>query len=135
MQLKIGVERRPGQYFLPYIEDHDSGRIVFHFHNDDITEHGALLFAEALTEQARRWMPRAPETPRGPQIPVTMDLRTDLPDGVFIVVDDRPTRVAYTMRQGLMSERGATSITRQQSERSPDWERRPVRHPRRLHAV
>jgi hypothetical protein len=134
VQLTIGVERRPGQYFLPYIEDHDTG-CVLHFHNDDITEEGASLFAEALTEQARRWMPRAPETPRGPQIPVTMDLRTDLPDGVFIVVDDRPTCIAYTVRHGLISERGAKSITRHQSERSPDWERRPVRQPRHLHAV
>ena len=134
MQLAIEVERRPGAYFQPYIEDHDTG-CVLHFHTDDITEEGASLFAEALTEQARRWMPRAPETPRGPRIPVTMDLRTDMPDGVPIVVDDRPTHITYFVRYGLISERGATSITRHQSERSPDWERRPARHPRHLHAV
>jgi hypothetical protein len=134
MQRAIGVERRSGEYFQPYIEDDDTG-CVFHFHKNDITKEGASLFAEALTEQARRWMPRAPETPRGPRIPVTMDLRTDMPDGVPIVVDDHPTHVAYFVRHGLISERGATSITRQQSERSPDWERCPARHPRHLHAV
>lgn len=134
MQLAIEVERRPGEYFQPYIEDHDTG-CVFHFHKDDITKEGASLFAEVLTEQARRWMPRAPETPRGPRIPVTMDLRTDMPDGVPIVVDDRPTHIVYFVRHGLISERGAKSITRQQSERSPDWERRPAHRPRHLHAV
>ncbi|MFJ4322200.1 hypothetical protein ACIP3A_03640 [Streptomyces tricolor] len=132
--MTIEVERVPGEYFTPYIKDHDSG-CVFFFHEDDITDEGADAFAEAFTQQAIRWKPRPPSAPRGPQIPIWMELRADLPDDCAVIVDDHPDYIRYLVRCGLIQQRAADEITRVQSERSPDWERTPARYVARLRAL
>ena len=114
-----------GEYFEPWIEDHDNG-CTFHFHRDDISEEAPPLLAELFSEQARRWHPRPPGVPRGRRIPVTMELEPVMPYGVAVAVDDRAAYIAYTVRADLISEQAADAITRIQSERSPHWERRPL---------
>lgn len=134
MLLTIEVERHSGTYFEPYITDHDNGCVV-HFHQDDITEEGAEFLAQAYTEQARRWAPRKPGEPRGPRVLVTMERRQVTPLGFAVVVNDRPDSIKYTVRADLITARGAESITRTQSERSPDWVRLPASRTARLAAV
>jgi len=131
MELNIEVERHPGAYFEPYITDHltdESAGCVFHFHVDDITDEGAELFREVFLQQACKWNPRPADAPRGRRIPIWMEMRTDLPDGFAILVEDQPTYIKYIARPGLMSPRAAESLTRHQSERSPDWWRLPARY-------
>ena len=132
--LTIEVERCGGAYFEPYITDRDNGCVVT-FHNDDITEEGAGYFAQAYTNQAIRWAPRSPRERRGERIPVTMVRREVLPEGALIVIDDRPGYIRYTVRADLISARGAESITRTQSERSPDWGRIPAPRAARRGAI
>lgn len=132
--LTIEVKRQEGAYFEPYITDHEHGCVVT-FHTDDITKEGASFLAQAYTSQARRWAPRPLDAPRGARIPVVMDRRTDLPDGVLIVVDDRPGLIKYTVDADLITARGAALIARAQTDRSPDWERTPAHRPTRLSAV
>src|SRR5213593_955663 len=109
----IKVSRRDGEWFAPYIDDVDNG-CVFWFHEDDITDEGCGVFADVFTEQARRWRPRDAGTPRGPRIPITMERRPVMPEYVAVVVDDHAEYIAYTVRADLISERGATYITRTQ---------------------
>ncbi|MGY1498602.1 hypothetical protein ACW4TU_18715 [Streptomyces sp. QTS52] len=132
--LTIEVERCGGAYFDPYITDHDTGCVVT-FHNDDITEEGAGYLAQAYTGQALRWARRLPGEQRGKRIPVAMERRAVLPEGAVIVVDDRPDFIRYTVRADLISARGAESISRTQSERSPDWGRLPAPYAARLGAM
>ncbi len=132
--LTIEVERRGGAYFEPYITDHDNGCVVT-FHNDDITDEGAGYLAQAYTSQALRWARRLPGEQRGERIPVAMERRAVLPDGAVVVVEDRPDCIKYTVRADLISARGAESITRTQSERSPDWGRLPAPYTARLGAM
>lgn len=133
MHLQIEVERHPGLYFEPYIKDHisvedDYATCVFNFHTSDITQEGAPLFREIFLQQALRWKPRPDGAQRGPRIPIWMDLRDDLPDGYAVLVDDRDDHIRYVARPGLIHPRGAESITRHQSERSPDWWRLPAQY-------
>ena len=126
--LTIEVNRHdPGEpYFTPWIEDYpDASGCRFHFHYDDLGDEGPPVFAELFTQQARRWHPRPPGAELGPRIPITMDRRDDMPEGVLVAVDDHADYIAYTVRADLISARGADHITRHQSERSPWWERSP----------
>jgi hypothetical protein len=131
---KIEVLHKGGGWFPPYIDDVENG-CVFWFHDNDITDEGCAAFADVFTEQARRWRPREQEAARGPRIPVTMERRPVMPEGMVIVVDDHAEYIAYTVRADLISERGAAYITRTQSARSPDWVRRPARYQVQLRAV
>lgn len=131
MELSIKVARYRGAYFEPYIEDFatdDEAGCVFHMHEDDITSAGAVAFADALTQQARRWRPRPPDMPRGPRIPITMEMRQDMPEGYAIVIDDRAAGIHYTVRSGLIKQHAGETITNSQSERSPHWMRLPARY-------
>lgn len=123
-------------YFDPWIEDFpDASGCRFHFHWDDISDAGAQVFCEVFTEQAKRWHPRPPDAPRGRRIPITMELKPVMPCGVAVAVDDTAEYIHYTARADLISERGARSITRHQSERSPHWERTPAQYQVQLRAV
>lgn len=140
MDLRIEVERHQGAWFAPYMKDHiceeeDRAMVVFHFHWDDITPEGACAFEDVFTQQALRWKPRTPEAPRGPRIPIWMELEPDMEPGCAIVVDDRPDYIRYVVRTGLITQRAANAITRSQSERSPDWVRLPARYVVQLRAV
>ncbi|MFG2277574.1 hypothetical protein ACGFNQ_02650 [Streptomyces asoensis] len=140
MDLIIEVERHKGAWFAPYMKDHiseaeDRATVVFHFHWDDITDEGAASFADVFTQQALRWKPRTPEAPRGRQIPVWMELRSDMGPRCDIVVDDMPDYIRYVVRAGLITQRAADAITRSQSERSPDWVRLPARYTAQSRAV
>lgn len=132
--LRIQVKRHVQglEYSKPWIEDHEDGSgCTFHFHWDDISDEGVGVFAELFTQQARRWHPRPPGAPVGRRIPITMERRTDMDDGVLVAVDDHAEYIAYTVCADLISERGAAHITRTQSERSPYWEREPAHY--RIH--
>jgi hypothetical protein len=136
--LTIEVKRHPEgeEYFDPWIEDFEDGTgCRFHFHWDDICDEGCAAFAEVFTEQAKRWHPRPPGAPRGNRIPITMERKSVMPYGVAVAVDDKPDYIAYTVRADLISERGASGITRTQSERSPHWERIPARYQVQLRAM
>jgi hypothetical protein len=124
--LTIEVKRHAQgeDYFKPWIEDYEDGTgCRFHFHYDDISDEGALAFAELFTQQALRWRPRPPGAAPGPRIPITMERRAIMEDGALVAVDDHAEYIAYTVRADLISERGAGHITRHQSDRSPWWER------------
>jgi len=131
---KIEVLHKGGAWFAPYIDDVDNG-CVYWFHEDDITDEGCDAFADVFTQQARRWQPRDPGAPRGPRIPITMDREPAMPEGIAIVVDDHAEYIAYTVRADLISERGASYITRTQSQRSPDWIRLPASYQAQRRAV
>ncbi|MFI1324592.1 hypothetical protein ACH4TI_15285 [Streptomyces rochei] len=114
-------------YFSPWIEDHEDGSgCTFHFHWDDISDEGTEVFREVFMEQARRWRPRPSDARHGRRIPITMELKPVMPDGVAVAVNDTADRIAYTARADLISERGAAGITSHQSERSPFWQRIPA---------
>jgi hypothetical protein len=129
------VLTRKGAWFAPYIDDAPGGCVVVWFHNDDITDEGCGAFADVFTELARRWRPREPGTPRGPRIPITMDRRPVMPEGMAIVVDDHVEYIHYTVRADLISERGAMCLTRMLSERIPDYVRGSARSRAQLRAV
>lgn len=124
--LTIDVKRHAQgqQYFKPWIEDYEDGSgCLYHFHYDDISDEGVPAFASLFTQQARRWHPRPAGAALGPRIPITMERRSVMEDGVLVAVDDHPEYIAYTVREDLISERGARHITENQSERSPWWAR------------
>ncbi|MFE0727890.1 hypothetical protein ACFW2X_06500 [Streptomyces antibioticus] len=140
MDITIEVERVHGTWFAPFMKDcidqeADKATVFFYFHWDDITDEGCAAFADVFTQQALRWKPRTPEAPRGPHIPVWMELEPDMEPGCAIVVDDRPEYIRYVVRAGLITRRAADAITRSQSERSPDWVRLPARYAAHLRAV
>lgn len=132
MELTIKIVRHQGAHFEPYIEDFDTGTeagCVFHMHEDDITEEGVVHFEDALTQQARRWRLRPPDMPRGPRIPITMELREHMEDeDEVIIVDDRAASIHYIVRADLIKQHAREAITNSQSERSPHWMRRPARY-------
>ncbi|QQC89872.1 hypothetical protein [Streptomyces alfalfae] len=131
MELTITIVRHRGAHFEPYIEDvatAGEAGCVFHMHEDDISAEGAVLFADALTQQARRWRLRPPDMPRGPRIPITMELRAHMEEGVAIVVDDRADAIHYVVREDLITQHAGEVITGSQSERSPHWMRLPARY-------
>jgi hypothetical protein len=136
--LTIEVKRhsKGESYFEPWIEDFEdgSGR-RFHFHYDDISDEGVRAFSDVFTQQVRRWRPRPPGSPAGVRIPVTMERWPVMPYGVPVAVVDRPDCIAYTAHADLISARGAASITRTQSERSPYWERVAFRRQATARAV
>ncbi|MEU6527831.1 hypothetical protein ABZ869_01400 [Streptomyces sp. NPDC046928] len=136
MLLTIEVKRHAqGEaYFDPWIEDLEDG-CRFHFHWDDISDEGTEVLREVFTEQAKRWRPRAVDAPPGRRISITMERRAVMSYGVAVAVDDRADYIHYTARADLISERGARSITRHQSERSPYWERTPAQYQVQLRAV
>lgn len=123
-------------YFDPWMEEFEDGTgCRFHFHWTDISDEGTEVLREVLTEQTRRWRPRAADAAPGRRISITMERRAVMPHGVAIAVEDKADYIHYTARADLISERGARSITRHQSERSPYWERRPMQHAVQLRAV
>ncbi|MFJ6566539.1 hypothetical protein ACIQNU_03910 [Streptomyces sp. NPDC091292] len=122
--LSMQVRREGGQYFEPYIVDLDDG-CVFVFHDIDITEDGAWYFAQAVTDQAARWLPRTPEMPRGHIVPVLIVREPDLPEVCAIHLDDRAESILYTVDADLMTARAAAVISRKLTERSPHWHRVP----------
>ncbi|MFE9764662.1 hypothetical protein ACFYPC_09045 [Streptomyces sp. NPDC005808] len=127
--LTIEVKRHAQgeDYFEPWIEDYKDGSgCLFHFHYDDISDEGTVVFAELFTQQARRWHPRPAGAPLGPRIPITMERRAIMDNDAAVAVDDHPEYIAYTVRADLISERAAGHLTRHQSERSPWWERQPA---------
>ncbi|WP_172384760.1 hypothetical protein [Streptomyces sp. MNP-20] len=132
MELTIKVMRHEGAYFEPWIEDFvtdEAAGCIFHMHHSDITYEGAAYFAEALTQQARRWRPRPPDMPRGPRIPITMELRRHMEgERDAIIVDDREDGIHYVVRADLIKRHAGEVITGSQSERSPDWMRTPARY-------
>ena len=121
-------------YFDPWIEDFEDG-CRFHFHWDDISDEGTEVLREVFTEQAKRWRPRSSDAPRGRRISITMERRAVMSHGVAIAVEDKADYIHYTARADLISERGARSITRHQSDRSPYWERTPAQYQFQLRAV
>jgi hypothetical protein len=125
--LMIEVKRHQGaEYFEPWIEDHENG-CTFHFHWDDISDEGCSCFREAFNQQVRRWRPRPSGAAPGPRIPITIVRRAVMDEREALVVQDYPDFINYTARDDLISGRAAASVARTQSERSPFWERVPVR--------
>ncbi|MEV5085079.1 hypothetical protein ACFC5H_09045 [Streptomyces rochei] len=118
--------RRSGNYFTPHIGDQPSGLVVW-VHEDDVTEEGRKAFEDALAEQMQRWEPRSPGSPRGRQIPFTMDRRQRIEHDIPLIVEDRPDFIHYTVRASLITERAARALTRAQSKESANWQRRPAR--------
>ncbi|MHB9862140.1 hypothetical protein [Streptomyces sp. YIM S03343] len=128
--LTIEVKRHPqGQpYFTPWIEYEGGDRCTFHLHWDDVTAEGVDVLRQLFTELARRWHPRPPGAPRGRIVPVIMERKTVMPDGVTIAVDDLEDGIVYTLRADLLSERGAAGLGRAQTDISPGWTRYPPGH-------
>ncbi|MFF2852595.1 hypothetical protein ACFVT5_40840 [Streptomyces sp. NPDC058001] len=122
--LSMQVRREDGHYFEPYIVDLDDG-CEFVFHEKDITEEGAKYFAQAVTDQARRWLPRPPEMPQGHLVPVLIIREPDLPEVCAIHLDDRAESILYTVDADIITERAAAVISRKLTERSPHWHRVP----------
>lgn len=118
------VERVEGEYTEPEIVDLDDGSgCLFRLHGLDITEQGAAWLAQLLTEQAQAWAPR-PKNCRGPVVPTHFVL-DDLPEPFAMCVDDKPDSITYSVDTPLMSARGADSLGRRITERSPYWQRVP----------
>lgn len=128
------VLHKGGAWFAPYIENITADCVVT-FHEDDITDLGCEALADVLTQMRRRWHPRGLGVPRGPKIPITMDVEPVMPGGIAIVVDDHAEYIHFTVRADLISERGADLITRYLAERIPDWIRLPTKYQVRLRAV
>lgn len=133
--LTIEVKRHPeGEgYFTPWIQypaspDGSGTHCVFHLHWDDVTERGVPALHDAFAELARRWHPRPAGAPRGPIIPVTMELKDHMPLGVSIAIDDHAYGIVYMVGSGLLSERGAVGLGGAQTAISPGWMRYPARH-------
>lgn len=114
-----------GAYFEPHIVDIEDEGCIFVFHEQDITPKGADYFAQVMTDQARRWAPRAPDMPRGGIIPVRIMREPDLPEPFAIRLDDSASSITYTVDMELISEHGAEVISRLLTERSPHWHRVP----------
>ncbi|MFI8531745.1 hypothetical protein ACIGMX_16085 [Streptomyces aquilus] len=128
------VLHKGGEWFAPYTENITTNCIVT-FHDDDITDAGCAALADVLTVMRRRWHPRGLRAPRGPKIPITIDLEPDMPPGIAIVVDDHAEYIHFTVRADLISERGADLITRHLSEHIPNWIRVPAKYQVQLRAV
>jgi hypothetical protein len=118
------VERVEGDYIAPQIVDLDDG-CLFRIHADDVSEEGAKLLSDLLTEQAQHWAPRPPGAPLGPVIPVRWECVPDLPDPFAIRVEDRPDSITYTIDSSLLSQRAGDFLGRLDTERSPYWQRVP----------
>ncbi|MFJ9037890.1 hypothetical protein ACIRF8_15020 [Streptomyces sp. NPDC102406] len=121
------VERSGGGHFAPFIVDSIDG-CTFVFHEDDITPEGAGWFSQAMTEQARRWLPRTMEMPRGPIVPVRIIREPVLPDPYRLRLDDSAERITYWVIDTAIKRHAADEICRQLTERSPHWHRLPVAH-------
>lgn len=118
------VERVSGKHFEPYIEDLRTG-CRFVFHEDDITLQGSAWFSSAMTDQAKRWIPRPADMERGKQIPVRIEIEPDLPDPLALHVEDSADGITYTAGPHLITEYGAAVISRKLTLRSPHWVRVP----------
>ncbi|MFB6677881.1 hypothetical protein ACFCWG_36800 [Streptomyces sp. NPDC056390] len=119
------VERRSGEHFEPFIVDIENEGCVFVFHRRDITEDGADWFSRVMTDQAKRWLPRNPDMPRGGIIPVRIVREAGLPDTLAICLDDSEESITYYVDEDIISEYGADVISRKLTERSPHWHRVP----------
>lgn len=119
------VERRGGQHFEPFIVDVEGEGCVFVFHEQDITTDGAVWFSKVMTDQAKRWVPRTPDMPRGGIIPVRIEREAGLPDILAIYLDDSATTITYSVDETIISEYGADVISRKLTARSPHWQRVP----------
>lgn len=118
------VERAGGRHFAPFIVDHDAG-CTFVFHERDITPEGAVWFSQAMTGQARRWLPRSAEMARGRIVPVRIIREPDLPEPFRLRVDDSAEAITYTVADIAITKYAADEISRQLTERSPHWHRVP----------
>ncbi|MEU6661196.1 hypothetical protein [Streptomyces sp. NPDC046821] len=118
------VERSGGDHFAPFIVDHATG-CTFHFHEEDITEEGADWFSAAMTEQARRWVPRARTMARGKTVPVQIEREDDLPEPFALHLEDSADAITYTVDASAIEEDAASAISRQLTARSPHWQRVP----------
>jgi hypothetical protein len=127
------VERLGGSHFAPFIVDHDDG-CTFTFHNDDITPDGATWFSQAMTEQARRWVPRPTGMKSGPVVPVRIVREPDLPNPFRLRLEDTPRSITYIVADEAISAYGAAVISRKLTERSPHWHRVPDAHAARNRA-
>ena len=116
------VERLGGSHFAPFIIDHDDG-CTFTFHDDDISPEGAVWFSQAMTAQARRWVPRPASMQRGPVVPVRIEREPDLPDPFRLRLEDSPRSITYVVADEAISNYGADVISRKLTERSPHWHR------------
>lgn len=120
------VERVPGDYRNPKIIDLEDGTgCLFSIHESDISEDGAKMLSDLLTEQAQCWAPRPPGSPLGPVIPVRWICVPDLPDPFAIGVDDGPDAITYTIDITILSQRAGDYLGRLHTERSPHWQRVP----------
>lgn len=119
------VERRGGQHFEPFIVDVEGEGCVFTFHEEDITTAGTDWFSRCMTDQAKRWVPRTPDMPRGDVIPVRIEREAGLPDTLAILLDDSATSITYFVDEDIISEYGADVISRKLTSRSPHWQRVP----------
>ncbi|MFB7162268.1 hypothetical protein [Streptomyces sp. NPDC056242] len=118
------VERKVGARFAPYIIDHDGG-CLFVFHEDDITMAGADWFSAAMTDQAKRWVPRPPNMERGKTVPVRIVREPNMPEPFALHYKDSADEITYTVDAGAIKEAAAAEISRQLTERSPHWQRVP----------
>jgi len=118
------VERVQGDYSEPEIIDLDDG-CLFKLHETDVSDIGAKMLADLLTEQAQCWAPRPPDAPLGPVIPVVWERVPGLPDPFVIGVDDGPAAITYTIDASIISQRAADYLGRLDTERSPYWQRVP----------
>lgn len=119
------VERIQGGYIEPEIIDLKDGTgCVFRLHETDVSEDGAAMLADLLTQQAQRWAPRPPGS-TGPVIPVRWDRVCDLPDPFLIGVDDGPDAVTYSVDADIISQHAADYLGKLTTERSPHWRRVP----------
>lgn len=119
------VERVQGAYKSPEIIDLEDGSgCLFKLHEDDISEVGAKMLADLLTEQCQCWAPR-PRGVTGPVIPVRWNCVPDLPDPFVIGVEEGPHSITYSIDADLLSQRAADYLGRLATERSPYWQRVP----------
>jgi hypothetical protein len=120
------VERVQGDYIEPQIVDLEDGSgCVFKFHHSDISKNAVNPLSQLLTEQAQRWAPRPPGSPLGPVIPVRWERVPNLPDPLTIGVEDTADSITYLIDTEMMSQRAADVLSRQDTERSPYWQRVP----------
>lgn len=119
------VERIHGGYIEPEIIDLADGTgCLFRLHETDISEAGAPMLADLLTQQAQRWAPRPPGS-TGPVIPALWDRVHDLPDPFLIGVDDGPDAITYSIDAAIISQHAADYLGKLYIERSPYWQRVP----------
>ncbi|MFE6903849.1 hypothetical protein ACFVFJ_44710 [Streptomyces sp. NPDC057717] len=118
------VERKAGAHFAPYINDRDTG-CLFVFHEVDITKEGADWFSAAMTDQAKRWVPRPTGMALGKTVPVRIVREPNMPEPFALHYKDSADEITYTVDASAIEEEAAAEISRQLTARSPHWQRVP----------